>query len=151
MVTMTSLPATQAIHALHRALPCFQSNQKHFTSLLQTYPGAFVISTRLYEICKLRRLLYLPSGPLGVWGSLTGSHTDAQNEFEDENYCLGEKNSWCSRIFKGKKFPMWVCQGLAMEKVMFSKMRVTTQVNSQSGGGRRERESALGWHSYSGR
>lgn len=26
-------------------------------------------------------------GPLGVWGPLLWNHTDAQNEFEDENYC----------------------------------------------------------------
>lgn len=46
-----------------------------------------MISIRLSEICKIYRLPLLPSGPLGVWGSLTGNHYDAQNEFEDENYC----------------------------------------------------------------
>lgn len=77
----------------------------------------------------------VPSGPLGVWGPLLWNHTDAQNEFEDENYCQGEETVSVEEYLKAKKKnPNWVCQGKSESDVF--KMRAITQVNSQSGGGR---------------
>ena len=81
----------------------------------------YVISIRLFEICKIYRLPLLPSEPLGVWGSLPGNTPTPKMSLKMKIIAKGKRTVGVTRYLKAKFFPTWPGPGQATKKRMFSK------------------------------